>query len=91
MVLECGALSRDGEEVLRPVFFTAAPAQRRGPHPELVEGRAELQASQETTGVIMASMPMVSIYPLLGQHYGLSRCARAGQRMRAVIPSFDLT
>jgi predicted permease len=39
----------------------------------------------KATGVIMASMPMVSIYPLLGQRYGLGDVCAAALMIATVL------
>jgi hypothetical protein len=70
------------------------PDQRRpdGPGLLLREGRAEIQCNPGFADVWKGGF--------FGWEYkkkrknlneALSRCAQAGQRMRAVIPSFDLT
>jgi malonate transporter and related proteins len=45
----------------------------------------------KATGIIMASMPMVSIYPLLGQKYGLGEICAAALMMSTIFSVLTIT
>jgi metallophosphoesterase superfamily enzyme len=60
-------------------------------HTRLSDGDSlAVLALSDVLDVVAVSGP-VGVVAASGASWGLSRCAQAGQRMRAVIPSFDLT
>ena len=50
-----------------------------------------LDPALKATGIIMASMPMVSIYPLLGQRYGLGDVCAAALMMATIVAVATIT
>ena len=49
------------------------------------------QQHLKATGIIMVSMPMVSIYPLLGQRYGLGDVCAAALMIATIVAVATIT